>query len=81
MKIKAKAAMAAILFSAAVNFSACAYGPPQDDFESVDSDVVSQPESKNTSTVYDENDKSDTEPDEDFDPDDNMNVLVYGPPG
>lgn len=33
MKIKKKAAIAAAAFAVAMNLSACAYGPPNEDFE------------------------------------------------
>ncbi|MCH5262554.1 MAG: hypothetical protein J1F42_06540 [Lachnospiraceae bacterium] len=33
MKIKKKAVIAAAVFSAALNLSACAYGPPPDDWD------------------------------------------------
>ena len=50
MKIKKKAAIAAVLFSAAVNFSACAYGPPPDEYENVNNnDTVSQTDAENGS--------------------------------
>lgn len=33
MKMIKKAAITAVVFSAALNFSACAYGPPEDELE------------------------------------------------
>ena len=62
MKIKKKAAVAAAVFAAAMNLSACAYGPPpESDFPDHSSDIFAA-ESNG------------------FDPDDNYNVGVYGPP-
>lgn len=41
MKISKKAVIAAAVFSAALNLSACAYGPPPDDWEHENSSSVS----------------------------------------
>ncbi|MDE6593152.1 MAG: hypothetical protein K2K57_08845 [Oscillospiraceae bacterium] len=66
MKIKKKAAVAAAVFAAAMNFSACAYGPPpESDFPDHSSgEVYSTPAAESN----------------DFDPVDNVNYDVYGPP-
>lgn len=39
MKTKRKAAIAAAAFWAALNLSACAYGPPPEDYEEPDADT------------------------------------------
>lgn len=39
MKTKKKAAIAAAAFWAALNLSACAYGPPPEDYEEPDADT------------------------------------------
>lgn len=48
MKIKKKAVIAAAVFSAALNLSACAYGPPPDDWNSDNSSSVSDANSYDT---------------------------------
>ena len=48
MKIKKKAVIAAAVFSAALNLSACAYGPPPDDWNSDNSSSVSDENSNDT---------------------------------
>ncbi|MDE7293873.1 MAG: hypothetical protein K2N72_05565 [Oscillospiraceae bacterium] len=64
MKIKKKAAVAAAVFAAAMNLSACAYGPPpESDFPN-----------HSSGEVYD------TPVGNGFDPADNVNYDVYGPP-
>ncbi len=63
MKIKKKAVVAAAVFAAAMNLSACAYGPPpESDFPDHSSDTPAAESN-------------------DFDPADNVNYDVYGPPG
>lgn len=48
MKIKKKAVIAAAIFSAALNLSACAYGPPPDDWDNENSSSVSDENSYDT---------------------------------
>lgn len=48
MKIKKKAVIAAAVFSAALNLSACAYGPPPDDWDNENSSSVSDENSYDT---------------------------------
>ena len=48
MKMKKKAVIAAAVFSAALNLSACAYGPPPDDWEHENSSSVSNENSYDT---------------------------------
>lgn len=48
MKMKKKAVIAAAVFSAALNLSACAYGPPPDDWDSDNSSSVSDENSYDT---------------------------------
>lgn len=48
MKMKKKAVIAAAVFSAALNLSACAYGPPPDDWDSDNRSSVSDENSYDT---------------------------------
>lgn len=48
MKMKKKAIIAAAVFSAALNLSACAYGPPPDDWNSDNGSSVSDENSYDT---------------------------------
>ena len=48
MKIKKKAVIAAAIISAALNLSACAYGPPPDDWDNENSSSVSDENSYDT---------------------------------
>lgn len=48
MKIQKKAVIAAAVFSAALNLSACAYGPPPDDWNNENSSSVSDENSYDT---------------------------------
>ncbi len=87
MKMKKEAVVAAIAFAAAINLSACAYGPPNEDFEQ------NLPTEENT-FVPDENqnpgvygppeeeyeDTTQSEEETSYDPADNINGDVYGPP-
>lgn len=88
MKMKKKAVIAAAAFAVAMNLSACAYGPPDEDF---DQDMPTE----ETSFAPDENqnvgvygpppeeyeDTPQTEEISSFDPAENQTVGVYGPPG
>ncbi len=58
MKMKKKAVIAAAAFAVAMNLSACAYGPPEEDYE----------------------DTPQTEEATSYEPDENQNAGVYGPP-
>lgn len=80
MKIKKKAVIAAVAFAAAMNLSACAYGPPQEDY-----DDNYNPSYNQNAGVYGppEEEYEDTTPIEEetsYDPADNINGDVYGPP-
>ncbi len=80
MKIKKKAAAAAVAFAAAMNLSACydpndnindcAYGPPPEtwEYEETDTEIVSNDDTTRTETEIS------------YDPADNINEDVYGPP-
>ena len=48
MKMKKKAVIAAAVFSAALNLSACAYGPPPDDWNNENGSSVSDENSYDT---------------------------------
>lgn len=48
MKMKKKAVIAAAVFSAALNLSACAYGPPPDDWDNENSSSFSDENSYDT---------------------------------
>lgn len=86
MKMKKKAAIAAAVFAAAMNFSACdnyasgVYGPPNEDFEenydpsyNQNANVYGPPEEE-----YE--DATQTEEITSFDPAENQTVGVYGSP-
>lgn len=77
MKIKKKAAIAAAMFAAVMNFSACAYGPPPEgDYDPADNrnaDVYGPPQ-------VEWEDETIEESEENFDPGCNYNECVYGPP-
>lgn len=81
MKIKRKITAAAAAFIAAANFNGCAYGPPPEYvYDNVGSDngiSVSDESGADTSAADDIIGSVD---DEDFDPEDNINEEVYGPP-
>lgn len=52
MKMKKKAVIAAAIFTAALNLSACAYGPPPEDWDNENSSSASDESSQDT---YSEN--------------------------
>lgn len=94
MKIKKKAAITAAVFAAAMNLSACAYGPPpESDFPDHSNDIPTaesndfDPGDNVHYNVYGPPDgewEDETTEEsvavESFDPADNVNYDVYGPP-
>lgn len=87
MKIKRKAALAAAVFLAAMNLSACAYGPPED-YENNDIDASQtdyDPEENIPAGVYgpppEDYDNNDTDVSQtNYAPEENVEPAVYGPP-
>lgn len=92
MKMKKKAVIAAAAFAVAMNLSACAYGPPQEDYEDNYNPSYNQNENAygpppeeweyeetDTETVSND-DTTQTEEETSYDPADNINEDVYGPP-
>lgn len=80
MKIKRKITAVAAAFIAATNFNGCAYGPPPEHYDSLDPEngIAVTDES---GTPQDSETAEDTEAvSEEFDPADNVNEEVYGPP-
>jgi hypothetical protein len=79
VKAKRRITAAAAAFVAAVNFNGCAYGPPPESiYDNINSDngiSVSDDSGIETMTGEDALDSSD-----DFDPENNINEEVYGPP-
>lgn len=88
MKIKKKAVIAAAVFAAALNLSACAYGPPEDYEDRPQTEETSSfdPDENQNAGVYgpppeeEYEDTTQTEEETSYDPDDNINADVYGPP-
>lgn len=76
MKIKKKAAIAAAVFSAAMNFSACAYGPPpgEEEYDEPGAETGNNEYVSQTESSFDLSDENF------YDPADNLNDCVYGPP-
>ncbi|MBP3204848.1 MAG: hypothetical protein J6M66_05440 [Lachnospiraceae bacterium] len=68
-----KGILAGTIFTAALNFNACAYGPPGGMYMSEDA----TPEHTNLSETVE---SSETVPTPDFDPSQNIQAPVYGPP-
>lgn len=72
MKIKKKAAIAAAVFTAAINFSACdnyasgVYGPPSEEweYEETDTEIVSNDDAAQSETETDPDTSEETEGDE-----------------
>lgn len=62
MKVNKKAMIAAAVFSAALNLSACAYGPPYDPADNRNVDVYGPPEYEENTNIshdtYSENDNT-----------------------
>ena len=81
MKIKRKVTAVAAAFIAAANFNGCAYGPPPESvYDNVGSDngiAVSDGSGADISAGEETIASDDAE---DFDPENNMNEEVYGPP-
>lgn len=90
MKMKKKAVIAAVAFAATMNLSACAYGPPQEDYEDNYNPSYNQNENaygpppeeyEETDTeIVSNDDTTQNEEETSYDPDDNINADVYGPP-
>lgn len=92
MKMKKKAAIAAMAFAVAMNLSACAYGPPKGDEENnydpsynQNANVYGPPpeeewEQEETDTETVSSDDTTQTEEVSYDPADNINGDVYGPP-
>lgn len=75
-----KGILAGTIFSTAANMNACVYGPPP---ESVHSDVIKTDRvgtQEETSKAVDDTTTTTTAKETDFDPSENQNEDVYGPP-
>jgi len=87
MKVKKKAAIAAAAFWAAMNLSACAYGPPPEDYEESGSDISQteyDPGENINGDVYgpppEKMEETDTDmPQDEYDPVESRNAGIYDP--